>query len=154
MPAPGQSNQIVGGRFALESEHKRGGMGTVWRGRDLSTERPVAVKILHRDAVDESKRFAREAALLADLAHGSIVSYVAEGVTPDGQPFFAMEWLEGENLAERLARARLSLAESLAVVRAAAGALAVAHERGIVHRDLKPSNLFLRRGRVDDVVVL
>jgi len=51
MPARGQP-LLVGGRFALESEHKRGGMGTVWRGRDLSTERPVAVKILHKEAVE------------------------------------------------------------------------------------------------------
>src|SRR5262249_28111926 len=145
---------VVDGRFALEAEHKRGGMGTVWKARDLRTERPVAIKILHSSAATEAQRFAREATLLADLAHGSIVGYVADGTTPDGRPYLAMEWLDGENLAERLARGPLELREALTLLGATARALAVAHERGIVHRDLKPSNLFLRRGRVEDVVVL
>src|SRR5262249_22302547 len=105
-------------------------------------------------ADENEQRFVREATLLADLAHGSIVSYVAHGVTADGVPYLAMEWLEGENVAERLARGRLSLSESLNLLRAAARALVPAHERGVVHRDLKPSNLFLRRGQVDDVVLL
>ncbi len=154
MATPDQTGSVLDGRFALEAEHKRGGMGTVWRASDLRTHQPVAVKILHVTAAELAQRFAREATLLADLAHGSIVSYVAHGTTPDGTPYLAMEWLDGENLAERLARGPLTIAESLTLVAAAARGLTSAHERGIVHRDLKPSNLFVRRGRLDDVVVL
>src|SRR5215470_1349776 len=126
-------------------------MATVFRARDLQSGRPVAVKILH---AGEADRFAREAALLAELADAQIVAYVAHGLTGAGAPYLAMEWLEGETVAERLASRRLTLAEGLAVVGAAARGLASAHRRGVVHRDLKPSNLFLRGGRLDDVVLL
>jgi len=150
-----QPGTIIDGRFLLEVEHRRGGMGAVWRARDLDGERMVAVKILHgRAGGDQAQRFVREARLLAQLVDAGIVSHVAHGLAPDGAPYLAMEWLEGEDVAERLARQRLTLAESLTLVRAAARSLAVAHERGIVHRDVKPSNLFLRRGQVDDVVLL
>ncbi len=154
-PGPVTSTTILDGRFALEAEHKRGGMGAVWKARDLKTHQPVAVKIVHTySAAEQAERFAREATLLADLTHASIVSYVAHGATAEGVPYLAMEWLEGENVAERLARQRLTLSESLTLVRAATRALCVAHERDVVHRDLKPSNLFLRRGQLDDVVLL
>src|SRR5262249_30277576 len=145
---------VVDGRFALEAEHRRGGMGTVWRARDLVTQEPVALKILHAASPEHAQRFVREAVLLAGLAHGHIVGYVAHGTTDDGVPYLAMEWLDGESVADRLARAPLTLCESLGLVRSAARGLAVAHGRGIVHRDLKPSNLFLRRGRLDQVVLL
>jgi serine/threonine protein kinase len=78
----------------------------------------------------------------------------AVSCTGEGQPYLAMEWLTGEDLAKRLARGALSLADSLTVLRRTASALAVAHQRGIVHRDLKPSNLFLRDGEVDRVTIL
>jgi eukaryotic-like serine/threonine-protein kinase len=129
-------------------------MGTVWRARDVVDQRTVAVKILHDTAAEPSQRFAREATLLAGLAHGSIVEYVAHGTTPEGTPYLAMEWLDGETVAERLAREPPTLRESLAIVRATARGLAAAHARGVVHRDIKPSNLFLRRSAVDDVVLL
>jgi serine/threonine protein kinase len=146
--------EVVDGRFALEREHRRGGMGTVWRARDLQSQRPIALKLLHSSTLEQHERFQREALLLAELAHGSIVSYVASGRTAAGVPYLAMEWLEGETLAERLARQPLSLRETLALARVTASGLAVAHRRGIVHRDLKPSNLFLRASSVDDVVLL
>ncbi len=152
MATPGQL--IVDDRFALEVQHKRGGMGTVWRARDLRTSRPVAVKILHGAVAEQAERFIREAKLLADLADEAIVAHVAHGTTAEGVPYLAMEWLDGENVAERLARKPLTLLESLTLAWAAGRGLAVAHRRGIVHRDIKPSNLFLRRGRVDDVVLL
>jgi hypothetical protein len=142
-------------RFVLEAEHRRGGMGVVWRAKDLRTRTPVAIKILHdRSAAEQAQRFVREATLLAQLAHGSIVSYIAHGKTVDGAPYLAMEWLEGEDASERLARQPLTPKESLQLIRAATRALSVAHERGVIHRDLKPSNLFLRNRQVDDVVLL
>jgi tetratricopeptide (TPR) repeat protein len=130
-------------------------MGCVYRALDTATGRPVALKLLEGATSPASVyRFNREAALLAQLHHPAIVSYVAHGTTEAGQPYLAMEWLEGEDLTHRLLREPLRLPEALSLLRRAAEALAVAHRQGIVHRDLKPSNLFLRGGLPEDVVLL
>ncbi|WP_375766223.1 protein kinase [Archangium gephyra] len=145
----------LAGRFVLEAVAGRGGMGTVYRARDSLSGRPVALKLLRpTSTADAAQRFTREAQVLATLHHPRIVSYVTHGLTEQGQPFLAMEWLEGEDLAQRLARQPLSPPETLALLRHASEALEVAHRHGIVHRDLKPSNLFLRAGRPEDVVLL
>ncbi|WNG30635.1 protein kinase [Cystobacter fuscus] len=146
---------IIAERFAIEHLAGRGGMGVVYRARDGVTGRPVALKLLQALGSPESAfRFNREALLMAGLHHPGLVAHVAHGATERGQPFLAMEWLEGEELARRLTREPLSLPETLALLRRAAEALAHAHQQGIVHRDIKPSNLFLRAGRPEDVVVL
>ncbi len=130
-------------------------MGSVYKALDTTNSQPVALKLIHaaRDS-EAAQRFTREARLLFELKHPSVVSYVAHGVTEEGQPFLAMEWLEGEDLAHRLLHHPLSLSETLLLVRRVAEGLATAHAQGIIHRDIKPSNLFLRRGKVEDVVVL
>ena len=107
-----------------------------------------------RRAAISWRRFLRESRLLAELSHPGIVSYVAHGTTPERTPYLVMEWLEGETLAQRLAREPLAPADSLELARAVLRALAAAHARGVVHRDVKPSNLFLRGGRAADVVLL
>ncbi|UQA62911.1 serine/threonine-protein kinase [Polyangium aurulentum] len=146
---------LVAERFAIENAGHSGGMGTVYRARDAETGRVVALKLLDPTGdPDELVRFAREATLLSRLQHPGIVAYVAHGVTPEGQPYLVMEWLEGEDLQARLAREALDLHESLLLLRRVAEALAVAHARGVVHRDLKPSNLFLRDGLVERTTVL
>ncbi|ATB32272.1 serine/threonine-protein kinase [Melittangium boletus] len=146
---------LVDERFAVEALAGRGGMGQVYRARDEQTGQRVALKLLHgTPAQDALYRFHREATLLSSLRHPGLVAHVAHGATEQGQSYLVMEWLEGEELARRLARQPLSIAESLALVRRVAEALAHAHQRGIVHRDLKPSNLFLRGGRAEDVVIL
>jgi serine/threonine protein kinase len=150
--APGT---VVAGRFTLEAEAGRGGMGTVYRASDATTGRRVALKLLHAVTTPQAAlRFNREAVLLGGLHHPAIVSYVAHGTTEAGQPYLAMEWLEGEDLTHRLQREPLSLSAAVSLLRRAAEALAVAHRQGIVHRDLKPSNLLLRGGRPEDVVLL
>jgi tetratricopeptide (TPR) repeat protein len=149
-----QPQATIDRRFLLLHEHKRGGMGTIWKARDLVTGQPIALKILHEAGGGQSERFVREGALLAELHHPGVVAYVGHGLTGSGAPFLAMAWLEGETLAERLARQPLSPADSLVLARAVLRGLQVVHGRGIVHRDLKPSNLFLRQGRLDDVVLL
>ncbi|PTL81267.1 serine/threonine-protein kinase [Vitiosangium sp. GDMCC 1.1324] len=147
-------NTVIAGRFTLSALVGHGGMGFVYRAVDAHSGQSVALKLLHAESAEALHRFSREAAMLAELRHPGIVSYVAHGQSEEGQPFLAMQWLEGEDLARRLARQPLSLQESLSLLRSAAEALDAAHQCGIIHRDLKPSNLFLHHGRPEDVVLL
>lgn len=133
----------IAGRFAIEGEAGRGGMGTVFRAVDAATGQPVALKLLRELSPEDAERFARESAVLADLAHPAIVGYVAHGVTESGQPYLAMQWLEGETLADLLDQRRLSAAEASQLLLRIAEGLAHAHQRQVLHRDIKPSNLFL-----------
>ncbi len=141
-------------RFEIEREAGRGGMGTVYRARDRLDGAAVAVKLVHGATVDDAPRFLREGRVLAELRHPGIVRYVAHGVAPSGELYLAMEWLDGEDLAARLARALPSIAESLDLARRIAEVLGIAHAKGIVHRDVKPSNVFLADGRLDRVKLL
>lgn len=149
---------LVAGRFELLRAAGRGGMSTVYQAFDRQSQRPVALKVLHRIVDSEAKannsRLIIEAQVLNELRHEGIVSYVAHGFTPTGLPFLAMEWLEGEDLGERLARQPLSIPDSVALLRAVSEALAVAHARGIIHRDIKPSNILLRDGKVERATLL
>src|SRR5438094_10481237 len=104
---------VVQSRFAIEREAGSGGMGTVYRARDNATGGPVGLKVLRgTDAVNVA-RFEREATVLAGLEHPGVVRFVAHGTTADDHQFLAMEWLEGEDLAARLARTGLTVEESL-----------------------------------------
>jgi Tol biopolymer transport system component/predicted Ser/Thr protein kinase len=133
------------GPYPIEREVGRGGMGVVYLGRDTRLDRPVAIKVLPelfaRDP-ERLARFEREARLLASLSHPNIAGIYGLDES-DGQRFLALEYVEGETLAERLARGPLSLEETLEVCHQIAGALEAAHEAGIVHRDLKPGNVKL-----------
>jgi tetratricopeptide (TPR) repeat protein len=141
-------------RFARGDLVGRGGAGRVYRAVDLATGKPVALKLLTLDDPRSQERFEQEARALADLEHPHIVGYVDHGVTEEGEPYLAMEWLEGESLAHRLARGPLTVGESVELGRAVAEALAATHGRGLVHRDIKPSNLFLAQGEIGGVRVL
>ncbi|MEZ4411268.1 MAG: protein kinase, partial [Polyangiales bacterium] len=141
----------IAGRFELQRLVGAGGMGEVWLATDVSTGEPVALKRTHATA--DLARFVREAEVLASLDHPGIVRHVAHGEV-DGRGYLAMAWLDGEDLAARLKRGRLDVADALDLVRRVAEALSVAHRRGVVHRDLKPANLFLAGGELSAVTVL
>ncbi len=152
-PAQGS---VISQRFQIVDQAGSGGMGVVFQVQDLWTGRRAALKLLHGDgsAVHDTQRLFREAQVLAKLRHPRIVAHVAHGMTEQGQPYLAMDWLEGEDLAHRLARTGLRLSESLTLLRHVAEALSAAHQLGIIHRDIKPSNIFLRSGEVDNLVVV
>jgi hypothetical protein len=138
-------SQPLAGRFVIEREVGRGGVGIVYRARDEVTGDPVALKVIALPGVDagEEARFRREGRVLAGLRHPGIVQVVAFGQLDDGQPYIAMEWLEGEDIAQRQRRSRLTIGQSMLVAADVADALAAAHAAGIVHRDVKPSNVIL-----------
>ncbi|GAA5134167.1 hypothetical protein GCM10023213_05410 [Prosthecobacter algae] len=133
-------------RYTLLGEIARGGMGVVYRARQESLKRVVAVKILPGAAFSSQEfrqRFQREAETAASLNHPNIVAIHEIGEL-SGQPFIAMELVEGISLGDRLIRDRLTPELSAHIMRQVGRAVAHAHERGVIHRDLKPSNILLR----------
>jgi serine/threonine-protein kinase len=133
------------GRYELLAEAGRGGIGTVYKARDLQLDRPVAVKTLRRDLLPSPEHvtaLAREARAAARLHHPNIVT-VYDGGEIDGVPFVSMEYVEGASLASVLAERRLSLGALVAVLHKAAEAVGYAHQQGLVHRDLKPGNILV-----------
>jgi serine/threonine protein kinase len=146
--------QLLGNRFEIERSIDSGGMGTVFRARDPISRETVAIKVISDERSHLAERFAREVEVLAALSHPGIVRYVSHGVTPTGQRFLAMEWVDGEVLEVRLQRGPLPVGEAVALATRVAGALGAAHAHGIIHRDLKPANLILPDGRVDQAKIL
>ncbi|HEX8068617.1 MAG TPA: protein kinase [Pyrinomonadaceae bacterium] len=136
------------GDFKLVRELGRGGMGVVYEAIEKKLERKVAVKVLHPEVADRediAQRFIDEGRKLAMLSHPSIVR-VYRFDCAKGLYYLVVEYIEGLPLDNVLARERLPLAKTVAVLRTVASALGHAHEKGIVHRDVKPGNIFLCPG--------
>ena len=141
---------IVGqqlGPYRIVAPLGAGGMGEVYRARDIKLGRDVAIKVMHaRFTADPERRarFAREARILATLSHPHIGAiYGLE--ESDGLSALVLELVEGPTLADSLAQGPLPLIEVLTIARQIADALDAAHAKGIVHRDLKPSNVVVQR---------
>jgi len=135
---PLSPGSLFANRFEILRVAGSGGMGTVYCATDRYSGDTVALKLLHAEISnrDESDRFLREAQLLSELRHPGIVAHVAHGQTPDGQRYLAMEWLDGQELSERLARGPLLVPDGLRLLEQVADALSVAHRRGIIHREV------------------
>ncbi|MFO0587388.1 MAG: protein kinase [Polyangiaceae bacterium] len=138
-----RAGTVVADRFETLGLAGHGGMGSVYKARDRATGDLVALKILRARDPAAEQRLVREARILADLAHPSIVRYVSHGVAARGGFYLVMEWLPGETLAARLANGPLTHGEALAVGYQVSDALHAAHLRGVVHRDVKPSNIVI-----------
>src|SRR5215208_3774791 len=132
------------GHYTIAHKLGEGGMGVVYAARDERLERRVAVKTMSSLASDDvaRKRFWREARAAASVNHPNICQIYEIG-EDQGTLFIAMEYLDGEILAERLRGGPLSAADAVPIAIEMLDALSALHTRGIVHRDLKPSNVFL-----------
>ena len=141
--------QALAGRYSIDRELGRGGMGVVYLAREVHLDRWVAIKLLPPERADVAglkDRFLREARLAAKLSHPNIIPiHAVEDV--GGFVFFVMAFVDGETLTERVrTRGPLSSSEGTRVLREAAWALAYAHAQGFVHRDVKPDNILLEEG--------
>jgi serine/threonine-protein kinase len=142
---------LLGGRYRLDAQIGRGGMSTVYRAFDTVLERPVAIKLMHREIASDSdqlERFRREARSVAQLNHPHIVTVIDAGEEPaedgGGTPYIVLEYVEGETLKELIRReGPLDIPQALAYAIEIARALGAAHERMIVHRDVKPQNVLI-----------
>lgn len=157
--------QLVGqqlDQFQIQKHIARGGMADVYLGYDVDLERKVALKImLPVLATDEQfvARFRREAQTAAQLEHPNIVRVYAIGTVPSGQPYIAMQFVDGGDLRQVMQDAKakgqlLTAVQALSYLRPMADALITAHAAAIIHRDLKPSNILLRPDGVPIMVDL
>jgi TolB-like protein/tetratricopeptide (TPR) repeat protein len=137
------------GRFVVQAEIGRGGMGVVYRAEDPALGRAVALKLLPPEvsrAFHAREQLMAEARAAAVLDHPNICTVYDVGESGEGDLYLAMALYEGQTLAERLAQGRLTLADATDVAIQIAQGLSAAHAIGIVHRDIKPSNVMLTRG--------
>jgi tRNA A-37 threonylcarbamoyl transferase component Bud32 len=136
----------LSGRYRLDARIGTGGMSTVYRAFDLTLERRVAIKLMHREIASESdqlERFRREARAVARLSHPHIVGVIDAG-EDEHRPYIVLEYVEGETLKERIRRmGRLPIDEAIAYAIEIARALGCAHANHIVHRDIKPQNVLI-----------
>jgi Serine/threonine protein kinase len=142
-----EGDALLDGRYRILRLLGEGGMGAVYLASHVGLGRDVAIKFLHAEFISREDivgRFRREAQAAAAIRHKNIIEVFDVGMSPQGEPFLVMEYLEGESLAGLLKRVGpLSLGAACAVMEPALQALQAAHRKGIVHRDLKPDNIFL-----------
>src|SRR5918992_4569864 len=139
--------QTLDEKYRIEQRLGEGGMGAVYRARHLQMDRPVAIKVLHENLVEDEAariRFRREARAAVRLQHQNAVAVTDFGETSGGYVYIVMELLEGPTLREILAKeAPIETARAISIMLQASAAVAVAHEAGIIHRDLKPANIIV-----------
>ncbi|MDQ4120629.1 MAG: protein kinase [Acidobacteriota bacterium] len=140
------------GRYRIVREIGRGGMGAVFLAErtDGEFEQKVALKIVRRSFADSElvKRFRQERQILASLNHPNIARLLDGGISSDGEPFLAMEYIEGTRIDEFCEEKNLSIAERLKLFLAVCSAVSFAHQNLIVHRDIKPSNILVTKDGV------
>lgn len=157
MRPAGSIPRLVDHKYRIEQLLGRGGMGAVYRARDVRLDRMVAVKVVRADLLndpDAQRRFRREAQIIGRLQHPSIVSIFDYGTFADGGAFIVMELVRGEDLRHVLQReGRLDPARAVRILTAVCGAVEAAHREGVLHRDLKPENILLPGREVEAKVL-
>ncbi|MDP3509375.1 MAG: protein kinase [Candidatus Melainabacteria bacterium] len=139
-------NELIGGSYRVLEFIGEGGMGLVYKVEHIHMNKILALKVLKTEQLSENvwKRFRLEAQAISRLDHANIIKIYDMNQTPDGRPFYTMELLSGESLADYLQEhQRLPINLALPIFRQVCSALAYAHERGIIHRDIKPGNIML-----------
>jgi len=147
--APERLASALADRYRIERELGQGGMATVYLAHDVKHDRHVALKVLRPElaAVIGADRFLAEIKTTANLQHPHILPLFDSGVV-DGTVFYAMPFVEGESLRDRLVREKqLPIADAVRIASEVAGALDYAHRKGVIHRDIKPENILLHDGR-------
>ena len=137
--------QALSDRYVIDRELGRGGFAVVFLARDIRHDRPVAIKVLHAEIAESlgAERFEREIRLAARLQHPHILGVFDSG-SAAGRLWFAMPFVEGETLRQRLDREhQLPINDAVAIAREVADALDYAHEHDVIHRDIKPENILL-----------
>ncbi|MGE0785394.1 MAG: protein kinase [Sandaracinaceae bacterium] len=130
-------------RYDLLAVAARGGMGIVYRARDRRDGSTVAVKVALGVETSDRTRFERECRALEAIDHPAVVRTLGHGHDEHGTPFLAMEWVDGDSLAKRLKRGRLSVRAAFDLGLRVADALSAVHQASLIHRDVKPSNILL-----------
>jgi len=152
--------QTLDGRYFVDKKIGEGGMGVVFSARHAVIERPLAIKVLKREAMRDTgtiRRFVQEAKAASRIGHPNIVDVTDFGTTPDGMTYSVMEFVPGHTLGSALRHgAPFPALRAIRITAQIARALGAAHDKGIVHRDLKPENVFLldRDGREDFVKIV
>ncbi|MCK4304909.1 MAG: protein kinase [Candidatus Eisenbacteria sp.] len=134
------------GDYEVEDKIGHGGMSTVYKGRQVSLDRPVAIKVLSEKLInchDVLERFEREAHIIARLNHPNIIHVIDRGITSEGSPYFVMEYVEGTDLSEAIAHQQFDTNRKLDIVIQVCKALSHAHKNGVIHRDIKPANVLI-----------
>src|SRR5712692_9628254 len=146
--------QTLAGKYSIEELIKRGGMGSVYRGKHVLMDKTVAVKVLRPSlAVDDVvvARFSREAKAASRISHPHAVSVTDFGEAENGVVFLVMEYLDGRTLKEIIrSEGPMPVDRVLEIIRQVAGALDAAHQQGVVHRDLKSDNVMLSEAKGGD----
>jgi serine/threonine protein kinase len=142
--------RTIDNKYRIEHLLGRGGMGAVYRARDMRLDRLVALKVVRAELLGDPearRRFRREAQIVARLQHPSIVAVYDYGTFPDGGAYLVMELVRGEDLRRVLQRhGRLEIHEAMTILASVCDAIGAAHREGILHRDLKPENILLPAG--------
>ncbi len=142
--------RVVDNKYRIEQLLGRGGMGAVYRARDMRLDRLVALKVVRADLLGDPearRRFRREAQIVAKLQHPSIVSVFDYGTFADGGAYLVMELVKGEDLRRVLQReGRLDAQRGIVILTTVCAAIDAAHREGVLHRDLKPENILLPGG--------
>jgi serine/threonine protein kinase len=148
-----QTGRVLGGRYHLLTRIGSGGMAEVFRAIDLADGTPRAIKILRADLSNDPDmriRFERELRAARLVDHENVVRIFDFGLSDEGKPFIALEYLDGVGLAAVIAQGPIPLGRVFHVVAEVARALAAAHEIGVIHRDIKPENIMILGGAARD----
>ena len=153
----GPTPRVIDNKYRIEQLLGRGGMGAVYRARDMRLDRQVAVKVVRPELLEDNdarRRFRREAQLVARLQHPGIVAIFDFGTLAGGGAYLVMELVRGEDLRRVLHReGRLEPARAVRILAAVCAAIEAAHQAGVLHRDLKPENIVLPGGDVEAKVL-